>query len=259
MSRFIAFRVAYDGTDFHGSQRQTNGRSIQGELENALVKVLKVETTVSLAGRTDAGVHATGQVGRFATENRIPAEKVPLALNAHLPRAVRVLAAREVEESFHPRFSATSRVYRYFIENARTANPMTNRFAGQVRESLKVELMREATSCFLGERDFAAFQSSGSPMGATVRRVLALQVEKKENPFGDDLVQIEIEANAFLYQMVRNIVGALMEVGRGVISRGDVEAMMAGLDRTKCPPPAPPQGLCLIAVKYQEELWQRLT
>ena len=252
--RNIAFVVAYDGTDFHGSQRQKNGRSIQGELESALAKVTKIETPVLLAGRTDAGVHATGQVGRFSTEIGIPAEKVPLALNAHLPRAVRVLAAREVEDDWHPRFSASSRVYRYRIENAPIANPLQSRFAGTVRESLNIEAMREASPAFLGERDFAAWQSAGSPLGGTVRRVLALDVQRKESALGD-LIEVEIEANAFLYQMVRNIVGALIEVGRGKITRAEIEVLMARRDRTKCPTPAPPQGLCLVEVKYQGKSW----
>ena len=252
--RNIAFVVAYDGTDFHGSQRQKNGRSIQGELESALARVTKIETPVLLAGRTDAGVHATGQVGRFSTEIGIPAEKVPLALNAHLPRAVRVLAAREAEDDWHPRFSASSRVYRYRIENATIANPLQSRFAGTVREPLNVEAMREASAAFLGELDFAAWQSAGSPLGGTVRRVLALDVQRKEGAFGD-LIEVEIEANAFLYQMVRNIVGALIEVGRGKITRAEIEVLMAGRDRTKCPAPAPPQGLCLVEVKYQGKSW----
>ena len=252
--RNIAFVVAYDGTDFHGSQRQKNGCSIQGELESALAKVTKIETPVLLAGRTDAGVHATGQVGRFSTEIGIPPEKVPLALNAHLTRAVRVLAAREAEDDWHPRFSASSRVYRYRIENAPISNPLQSRFAGTVREPLNVTAMREASPAFLGERDFAAWQSAGSPLGGTVRRVLALDVQRKESAFGN-LIEVEIEANAFLYQMVRNIVGALIKVGRGKITRAEIEVLMAGRDRTKCPAPAPPQGLCLVEVKYQRKSW----
>lgn len=255
MSRNIAFVVAYDGTDFHGSQRQKNGCSIQGELESALAKVLKTETPIALAGRTDAGVHAIGQVGRFSTEISIPAEKVPLALNAHLPRAVRVLAAHDAEEDWHPRFSASSRVYRYRIENALIANPLHSRFAGLVREPLDVEAMSAASPAFLGERDFAAWQSAGSPLGGTVRRVLALSVQRKASVLGGDLIEVEIEANAFLYQMVRNIVGALIEVGRGKIAREQIEVLMAERDRTKCPAPAPPQGLCLVEVKYQRKSW----
>jgi tRNA pseudouridine38-40 synthase len=249
--RHIAFEVAYDGTDWCGSQRQTNGRSVQGELESALQTVFKTPTTVLLAGRTDAGVHATGQAGRFETSHTIAAERVPLALNRVLDRSIRVVRAWEVGERWHPRYSATSRVYRYWIDNAPIHNPLTARVAGQVRDALDVEAMRAVCGEFVGERDFAAWQSAGSPpSGGTVRIVRELKVARREDCFGSDLIEIEIEANGFLYQMVRNIVGALMEAGRGKLDAQRIAQLFAERDRTKCPPPAPPQGLCLVRVKY---------
>ena len=248
--RFIAFVVAYDGTGFCGSQRQTNGRSVQGELERALEMVLKHPAPILMAGRTDAGVHATGQVCRFATDNHIPAERVPLALNRVLERAVRVQSAREVDENFHPRYSAKSRVYRYTIDNTPIMNPLTQRIAGHVRDPLSVAAMQQAAQAFVGEHDFAAWQSSGSPAKGTVRCVRHLKIRRRREVFGSALLEVEIEANAFLYQMVRNIVGALLEAGHGKLDAAAIERLTQGRDRTQCPPPAPPQGLRLVKVKY---------
>ena len=248
--RYILFVVAYDGSEFSGSQLQKNALSVQGELERAAEVVLGHPARVVLAGRTDAGVHATGQVGRFTTSNSIPAERVSLALNRVLNKSVRVQSAREVGERFHPRFSAKSRTYRYWIENSAIANPLTRRIAGRVRDELNLEAMKTAAPAFLGAQDFAAWQSAGSPMGGTVRDVKKLAVRRRNNAFGSSLIEVEIEANAFLYQMVRNIVGALIKVGQGELSRADIERLTQGRDRTKCPPPAPPQGLCLTKVRF---------
>lgn len=247
--RYIALTVAYDGTSFCGSQRQANGPSVQGEIERTLEVVLKHPTTVSMAGRTDAGVHAFGQVARFVTENPMPAEKFSPALNRVLDKAVRVRESRVVEENFHPRFSAKSRVYRYWIENEAVPNPLLRGIAGHIVKPLDAAAMQSAAPEFLGSQDFEAWQSAGSPNGPTVRDVHRLEVRQNQ-AFGSTLLEIEIEANAFLYQMVRNIVGALIKVGQGELTAEDIRHLTAGRDRTKCPPPAPPQGLCLLEVKY---------
>jgi tRNA pseudouridine38-40 synthase len=249
--RYITGLVAYDGTNFSGSQRQKNGRSVQGELERALEEVLKHEAPVILAGRTDAGVHATGQCFRFSTTNAIPVERVSLALNRVLDRDVRVRETRLVGERFHPRFSATSRTYKYWIEDAATSNPMLRLIAGQIRERLDVKAMNAAGKVLLGRKDFVAWQSAGSPTKTTIREIKRLEVRRRRDVYGSSLVEVLIEADAFLYQMVRNIVGALICVGRGELSSDDVERLTEGLDRGKCPPPAPPQGLSLIQVKYE--------
>jgi tRNA pseudouridine38-40 synthase len=253
-TRRVAFIVSYDGSEWSGSQRQNNSPSVQGELERALGIVLKHEITVVLAGRTDAGVHATGQVGMFATANRIPAERVAMALNRVLEPSVRVRESRdltdeELAQRWHPRFSATSRTYRYWIDNAPCANPLLRKVAGHVRSQLDLELMRAATKPFIGERDFAAWQSAGSNLRGTVREVKRVEVRETQ-ALGSSLIEVEIEANAFLYGMARNIVGALVEAGRGDIGPEEIERMTLGLDRKQCPPPAPPQGLCLTQVKY---------
>jgi tRNA pseudouridine38-40 synthase len=251
MTRNVAFIVAYDGTNFSGSQRQTNARSVQGDLENAVREVFGESVNVALSGRTDAGVHATGQVGRFALSHSIPIERVHLALNCKLERDVRLVNTWEADESWHPRFSAKSRVYRYTIFNAPIVNPLLRCFTGHVRDVLNVEAMRELSTRFVGEHDFASWQSAGSPSGGgTVRNIIQLEVAPGVGAFGLETIEVEIEANGFLYQMVRNIVGALIEAGKMELSTGEIDALFAGRDRTKCPPPAPPQGLCLVEVKY---------
>lgn len=248
--RYIACTCAYDGGAWCGSQRQANGPSVQGEIERVLEVVLKHEAPVILAGRTDAGVHAMGQCFRFETDNKVPVERVPLALNSTLDKSVRVLTAWEVDEDFHPRFSAKSRTYRYRIECAEVGNVLLRNIAANVRGTLDLEVMRAAARVLIGQRDFAAWQSAGSPTKTTIRNVMRLEIAERENVFDSKLIEIEIEADAFLYQMVRNIVGALIAAGQGVLSPADIEALTAGKDRTKCPPPAPPQGLCLVEVKY---------
>ena len=248
--RTIALVVAYDGGAFCGSQKQQNGRTVQGDLQAAVERVLKHPVSIALAGRTDSGVHATGQVARFLTGNRsLPVERVPLALNAVLARDLRAMRAWEANEDFHPRFSATSRTYRYRIEIAPVGNPLLRGIATHLRDELDVDAMRWASRPLLAKMDFAAWQSAGRPAPTTVREVKRLEIERSE-AFGSSLIEIEIEADAFLYQMVRNIVGALIEAGRGHITSEDVSRLTAGLDRTKCPPPAAPQGLCLVQVNY---------
>jgi tRNA pseudouridine38-40 synthase len=249
-TRSIAFIVAYDGTSFCGFQRQTNGRSVQGELERVLQLVMKEPVSLVMAGRTDAGVHATGQCCRFTTTNSMPADRVPLALNRLLDKAVRVLSACEVDAEFHPRYSAKSRVYRYLIDNAPIANPLMRHVAGHIRDELDAAAMQEAAQVFIGEQDFAAWQSAGSPSGSTLRKMKKLAVRRRDDILGSNIIEIDIEANAFLYQMVRNIVGALIEAGRGRLTALDIQRLTQGRDRTACPPPAPPQGLCLVKVKY---------
>jgi tRNA pseudouridine38-40 synthase len=250
MTRFIACICAYDGGAWCGSQRQANGPSVQGEVERALESVLKHDAPAIFAGRTDAGVHATGQCFRFETNNKIPVERVPFALNSTLNKSVRVLSAREVEEEFHPRFSAKSRIYRYRIECAEVGNVLLRGICAHERSTLDLGAMREAARVFIGMHDFAAWQSAGSPTKTTVRTIKRLEICARENVFDSRILEIEIEADAFLYQMVRNIVGALIKAGQGVLGPREIEQLTLGRDRRKCPPPAPPQGLCLVEVKY---------
>jgi tRNA pseudouridine38-40 synthase len=252
--KLCAVTLAYDGAAFSGSQRQCNGRTVQGEVERALGQLggnrpEEASFPVLLAGRTDAGVHALGQVARVSLPQGIPVERLARALNGVMDRAVRAREAREVSEEFHPRYDARSREYRYRIECAQVPNPLLRGIVGHLNASLDVAAMREVAPEFLGQRDFAAWQSAGSPTKSTVREIEKLLVRESQ-AFGSQLIEIEIVANAFLYRMVRNIVGALMEAGQGRLTREDVRALTAGLERTACPPPAPPQGLCLMQVNY---------
>ena len=249
--RRLAFTVAYDGTSWCGSQRQRNGRTIQGELERVTEGLFHAPTPVTLAGRTDAGVHARGQVAAFETPNQsLPVERLDLAMNARLDRSIRVREGREVEAEWHPRFSATGRVYVYRLQIG-DANPLLRTVATSWTNQLDLTAARAASEAFLGRHDFAAWQSAGSPTPTTVRHVR--RIEWRETAaFGSRLVEIEIEADAFLYQMVRNIVGALTEAGRGRLNAEAIRALTLGRDRTKCPAPAPPQGLCLERVIYGE-------
>ena len=232
---------------------------MQGELESTLQSVLKQFAPVVLAGRTDAGVHATGQVFRFSTENAIPAERVALALNAKLPRDIRVSNTRLVDERFHPRFSATGRIYGYRIDDNALSNPLLRHYAGRVVGPLNVDAMRIASEALIGRMDFAAWQSAGSPTKTTVREVRRIEIARSSASastcgwlceWGAALIGIEIEADAFLYQMVRNLVGALIAAGRQELTKQDLQRLTQGRDRTQCPPPAPPQGLCLMQVNY---------
>ncbi|MEO6907751.1 MAG: tRNA pseudouridine(38-40) synthase TruA, partial [Abditibacteriaceae bacterium] len=169
--RYIACRVAYEGSSFHGSQLQQNASSVQGALEDAIEKVCCHPVRIVLAGRTDAGVHALGQCFCFTTESTLPVERVPQALNANLDKSVRVWEAREVDESFHPRFSALSRTYRYWIENAFPGNVLLAHAAASCRGQLDLISMQQAAERFVGRHDFVAFQSAGSPAPNTVRCV----------------------------------------------------------------------------------------
>lgn len=254
--RYVACRVAYQGSGFHGSQRQLNALTVQEVLEDAIETVCCHPVRIILAGRTDAGVHALGQCFRFTTESSIPVQRIPQALNANLDKSVRVWSAREVDENFHPRYSALSRTYRYLIENVVPGNVLLADASASYREPLDVCLMQDAATHFVGRHNFAAWQSAGSPSKSTVRRVHQLTVRRHEAVLGSSLIEIEIEAEGFLYQMVRNIVGTLVAAGSGKLRPHQVPVLMKSADRRKSPPPAPPQGLCLVDVKYNWDKYQ---
>jgi tRNA pseudouridine38-40 synthase len=240
--------VAYDGTDYGGFQRQANAPTVQATLEAALAQVTQGTTGVLAAGRTDAGAHAAGQVIAFDTAWRHGLGDLQRALNAVLPADIAVLEVAEAASDFHPRYDAHSRRYRYTLYNARVRWPLARRYSLHVTAPLDVVLMQEAAQSLVGEHDFATF---GRPPqgykrgGVTVRRVLAAEW-RGEPPW----LAFDIEANAFLYRMVRSIVGTLLKVGRGEMSVEDFTAVLAAGDRSLAGPTAPPHGLCMMAVKY---------
>jgi tRNA pseudouridine38-40 synthase len=237
--------VAYDGTEYSGFQRQANAPTVQEVLEAALAQITQEAVTVLAAGRTDAGVHATGQVVAFDTAWRHGLDDLWRALNAVLPADIAFLQIEEAAPDFHPRYDARSRRYRYTVYNAPVRQPLALRYSLHVAASLDIAVMELAAQSLAGEHDFAAFGQPPKPGGTTVRRVLAAE-------WGIDTPQLtfDIEANAFLYRMVRSIVGTLLQVGRGEMEVEEFAAVLASCDRDRAGPTAPSHGLCLVEVKY---------
>ncbi|MBN1639644.1 MAG: tRNA pseudouridine(38-40) synthase TruA [Anaerolineae bacterium] len=236
--------VAYDGTDFCGFQVQAAQRTVQGALEEALAQITQQETRVTGAGRTDSGVHALGQVIAFRTAWAGTIAELHRAWNAVLPRDVAVWSLTEAEAGFHPRFDARSRAYRYTIWNHGVRNPLLRRTALWEPTPLDLAAMQEAAQALVGEHDFGTFGSP--PQGTnTVRRVLSADWTRD-----GARLSLDIEANAYLYRMVRSIVGTLLLVGRGTLSVAGFAALCAARERAQSGPSAPAHGLCLMAVHY---------
>ena len=236
--------VAYDGTDYGGFQRQTNAPTVQAVLETALTQATQEAITVQAAGRTDAGVHAVGQVVAFNAAWRHELSDLLRALNAVLPADVAVQAVAEASPDFHPRYDARSRCYRYTLYNAPVRWPLARRYSLHLASPLDVAMMQRAAQALVGEHDFATFGKP--PQGKiTVRRVLVAEWSG-EPPW----LKFDIEANAFLYRMVRSIVGTLLQVGQGRMSVEKFVSVLASCDRSQSGPTALPHGLCLTEVKY---------
>jgi len=236
--------VAYDGTGYSGFQRQANAPTVQAALEAALLKVTREPSGIVAAGRTDAGVHAEGQVIAFDTSWRHKLDELLRALNASLPADIAVRQVEEAAPGFHPRYDARSRWYRYTVCTAEVRRPMARLYSLHVPAPIDATAMVRAAGCLLGEHDFATFGQP--PSGRSTTRRL-LRADWHENrPW----LTFDIEANAFLYRMVRSIVGTLLAVGRGVLGEEAFAEVLAASDRGKAGPTAPPHGLCLMAVAY---------
>lgn len=246
--RTLKLTLQYDGTDYVGWQRQAVGVSIQGLLEEAFMRFEGSPVTVHGAGRTDAGVHALGQVASVSLAATIDVSTLARALNAVLPPDVRVLGIEEMPPDFHARFSAAGKVYEYRIVNAPFVSPFVHRYAWHVIPPLELGAMREAAEMLVGAHDFAAFQGSGAHVGSTERTVGSIEWD---DGGGYDLpLVMRIRGDGFLRHMVRNIAGTLVEVGLGRWPPARVAAIRASLDRTQAGPTAPPQGLFLVRVLY---------
>jgi len=243
--RNIKIVVEYDGTNYHGWQRQPEHCTIQQCLEEAVEAVTQTCTTVHGAGRTDAGVHALAQVANFRTRSRISIERFPLALNAHLPPDIAVKHAEEVRLDFHAQFDAKSKLYRYTLLNQQIRSPLLGRYAYRCWPELDVSLMQRAALHLLGEHDFSAFETESRWERPRVRHVTRAEFIA-EPP----RIDFWIEANGFLYNMVRAIIGTLLLVGWRKLSCDDFRNIIASKDRTFAGPTAPPQGLCLMRVTY---------
>ncbi len=244
--RQIRLTIAYDGTDFAGWQIQPGLPTIQDEVESALEKILARRPQVMGSGRTDSGVHAHGQVATFLTTARYEPVIFRNALNAFLPDTIRIVHADEVSQAFHPTLDARSKRYRYRVDNAPVADPMSFRYACHVPRPLDVPAMRLAAGFLVGRHDFAAFQTVGSERVSTVRRIFACDVIRS----GDE-VRIEVEADGFLYNMVRAIAGTLILVGSGRWEPGRVEAVLKSRDRKIAGPTAPAKGLSKLWVNFE--------
>ena len=236
--------VEYDGTDFHGFQIQVGQRTVQGELERALASVAGEAIRIVGAGRTDAGVHALGQVISFTTGWRHSLAALKRALNATLPADMAIRRIEGVSPEFDARRSARSREYCYTILNRPTRSPLERRRCYHHRYPLDVALMQEAAKLLVGEHDFAAFGSFPTG-GRTVRKVMTLDCHRQ-----GDFIQVVVEANSFLRRMVRTIVGGLVAIGEGSLPPGALGEILQAGERGRVKRLAPPQGLCLMAVKY---------
>ena len=241
----IKLVTAYDGTNYHGSQIQNNGETIEGVLKTELSSLLKEDINLIGASRTDAGVHARGNVYVFDTESRIPPEKFTYALNARLPEDIRIQDSCEVPLDFHPRHQDTVKTYEYRVLNRKLPLPEYRLYAHFTYENLNLEKMNEACKYFLGEHDFASFCAAGSQVESTVREIYDLKVQKE-----GELLTISVTGNGFLYNMVRIIAGTLLKVGGGQILPEDIPEIIRGKDRSLAGPTAPAKGLTLVKICY---------
>ena len=245
-ARNIRLTVAYDGTNYHGFQRQRPPViAVQNVLEAKLETVFGDSIELAASGRTDAGVHAYGQVVNFFTDGRIPVERIPLAVNSLLPDDIVVLEAADADFDFSARHSAKSKTYIYRIQRGSFPNPFTRNYAWYVGRPLDIHAMREALAMVLGTHDFTSFRASGGAPMSPVRTMYRAEIGEK-----GDLMEITIHGNGFLYHMVRNMVGTLVNVGLGRISVAGFREILEARDRKKASPTAPAQGLYLFSVEY---------
>lgn len=237
--------ISYDGTAYHGFQYQENAYTVQEALEKALLKLYGEKIRVGAAGRTDAGVHARGQVVSFCAPERIPGERIGQALNGILPGDIVIVEAGRAAESFLSRKDAKVKVYTYRIDNGLYPDVFTRNYSWHLPCRLDLEKMRAAAALFQGEHDFRAFQAAGSPVKTTVRTIYSLTVTKKNH-----LIILRFEGNGFLYKMVRRIVGTLAKAGLGKREPKEVLAALKNSERRFAGPTAPALGLCLEEVIY---------
>lgn len=245
--RNIKLIIEYDGKDFNGWQRQPNKLNIQGTIENAITKVTGEEVNLIASGRTDAGVHALGQVANFKTNSTIPIEKIPLAINSSLKKSILIKSAEEVDEKFNSRLSCKKKTYRYIINNSRYGTAIYRNLETHIAYKLDVEKMQQAIKYFEGEHDFKAFKASGTSSKSSVRIIYKAEVIEAEN----ERIYIELTGNGFLYNMVRIISGTLVDVGLGKLEPKEIETIIHDKKRENAGKTLPPQGLYLVKVEYE--------
>ena len=241
----VKLTVAYDGTNYCGWQVQPNGLAVQEVLNRCLSEFLGTETEVIGASRTDAGVHALGNVAVFDTEARMPAEKFSYALNTRLPQDIRIQDSCQVPEDFHPRFQETIKTYEYKIYNRQFPDPTKRLYTYFYYYPLDVQKMRQGAGYLIGEHDFKSFCATAAVVETTVRTIYELTVSRQE-----DIITIRVTGNGFLYNMVRIIAGTLLQAGMGMIEPEEIKTILAAKERSAAGPTAPAQGLTMIGIEY---------
>ena len=244
--RNIKLTIEYDGKEFNGWQKQPSKLNIQGTIEQAIKTITGEDVDLQASGRTDAGVHALGQVANFKTNSNIPIEKMSIAINCNLKKSIRIVKAEEVEERFHSRLSCKRKTYRYIINNSESPSAIYRNLETHIPYKLDIEKMKQAVKYFEGEHDFKAFKASGTSSKSSIRTIYKAEVLKMPN----NRIYIELTGNGFLYNMVRIIAGTLVDVGTGKIKPEDIEKIIESKDRTNAGKTLPPQGLYLVCVNY---------
>lgn len=243
--RNIKLTIEYDGKCYNGWQKQPNKLNIQGEIERAIYNITKEEVDLIGSGRTDAGVHALGQVANFKTNSEISIEKLPLAINSQLKNSIVIKEAEEVDERFHSRYNAKRKTYRYIINNSKCGTAIYRNLEYSYPFKLDAEKMKQASKYFEGEHDFKAFKSSGTSSKNSVRTIYKAIVKQE----GEKII-IELTGNGFLYNMVRIISGTLLDVGLGKIQAEEIPEIIESKDRQRAGKTLPAHGLYLVEVKY---------
>ena len=245
--RNIKLVIEYDGKEFNGWQKQPNKLNIQGEIEQAIERITGEKVDLMASGRTDAGVHAMGQVANFKTKSNMPIEKFPIALNANLKKSIVIKSAEEVEERFHSRLNCKRKTYRYVINNSKYGTAIYRNLETHIPIKLDIQKMQQAIKYFEGEHDFKAFKASGTSSKSSVRTIYKAEVLDA----GNERIYIELTGNGFLYNMVRIISGTLVDVGLGKIEPEEIENIILSKDRQHAGKTLPPQGLYLLTVEYE--------
>ncbi len=244
MKRYM-LTVAYDGTNYHGWQTQPNGITIESVLNSALTGLFGKPVTVIGASRTDAGVHSLGNAAVFDMDTKIPADKLPYALNQRLPDDIVIQDCLEMPFDFHPRYAKSRKTYEYKILNRRFPLPQARSYAYFIHRDIDVEKMRQAARYFVGEHDFKSFCSAHAQVKTTVRTIYSLTVEKE-----GDFITIRVTGSGFLYNMVRIISGTLLQVGIGERQPWEIKSSLSACDRAAAGPTAPAHGLTLVQIEW---------
>jgi len=244
--RNIKLTIEYDGKDFNGWQKQPNKPNIQGSIEFAIKQITGEDVELNASGRTDAGVHSFGQVANFKTNSELPIEKFPIAINSKLKKSIRITKAEEVDERFHSRLTCKRKTYRYVINNSPISSAIYRNLETHIPQKLNIENMKEAIKYFEGEHDFKAFKASGTSSKSSVRTIYKAEIIEKP----DNRIFVELTGNGFLYNMVRIIVGTLVDVGLEKIFPEDIPSIIKEGKRELAGKTLPPNGLFLLKVEY---------